>query len=405
MPCYADCQGGTWSGAPAVCKRQCGTYGAPRFLKSCSKIVLVDRFNVFSESWNRYIVFPAVPDILRDMMWRLEISTGTMYAFTNDPCRRTFASHMAIHPNRWDLILPYGGLQSVTALIRLDNAAATAGLTLHFQSDTFMYLFTISKATGLILYRNSVSTANIIAKNAALVNNITVGEFFSLTVTANNLFDFTAQLGNVSVFSARDATNSGPTWGSAGMYADGQVAFRNFSIGGSCDGGGACVAMSDGQACQYACKPGYKVVTATNGLVSCSSTGAFIGSMVCLSQPPDVPPQNFSVWERATEGTAIGAVHGTPANPEQQLDFSIVAAYPKQGNGTFSIGSCSGMILVLDNTYLDYRLFKNFTITVKTRPDGDENSARLTNMSKCTSIGMSNGQELIALLVLQLSTC
>lgn len=42
------CQGGTWSGAPAICRRQCGTYGGPSFLRSCVKFLLNDKFNVFS---------------------------------------------------------------------------------------------------------------------------------------------------------------------------------------------------------------------------------------------------------------------------------------------------------------------------------------------------------------------
>jgi len=42
------CQGGTWSGAPAICKRQCGTYGGPRFMRSCIKYLLNDPFAVFA---------------------------------------------------------------------------------------------------------------------------------------------------------------------------------------------------------------------------------------------------------------------------------------------------------------------------------------------------------------------
>jgi hypothetical protein len=124
---------------------------------------------------------------------------------------------------RWDLIIPYGGLQSVTVNLRLDTATATAGVALHFQSHTFTYMFALSMAEGLVLYRYTSATPVVVDRIPAVRNNITVGQWFSFTGSVTNLFTFSAALGNVTVYSGRDATGAGPTWGSAGMYADGEV--------------------------------------------------------------------------------------------------------------------------------------------------------------------------------------
>lgn len=330
------CQGGRWTGAPAVCKKQCGTFGRPNFIKSCVRVYLSDSFSVFSESWNRYLAWPYMPDVQRDLSWSLK--DGVMRAFTNDPCKQTLVSHMALHPNRWDLIIPYGGLQTVTARVRLDKDTSIAGLSVHFQSESYNYLFTISKTNGLILYRN---TNTEVARDSTIANRITVGEWFDFQVSVNGLWTFTANIGNTTVFTARDNTGAGPTWGAAGMFADGWASFMNFSIAGSCDGIGNCLAMSSGQQCSYECDLGYKTVSTSNGVVSCDDTG-LKGTMQCLTLPPDFPTLNFYLAEHTSEGILVGRVLATPANPRQQIDYSIVGAWPSVFNSSFEIGSCSG---------------------------------------------------------------
>lgn len=85
------------------------------------------------------------------------------------------------------------------------------------------------------------NTGTEIARDPALAALLPpVGVWFDFSVQVNNLWSFAASIGNTTVWSGTDPGASGPTWGSAGMYADGQVAFRNFSVTGSCDGGGNC---------------------------------------------------------------------------------------------------------------------------------------------------------------------
>lgn len=132
---------------------------------------------------------------------------------------------------------------------------------------------------------------------------------------------------------------------------------------------------------------------------------------MCLSQPPTFTNATYAVYESSPIGTAVGTVKATPANFEQQIDYAvrgpsararaaaitmcsparvasallsgsvdlvvqIVAQYPLEINGTFTIGSCSGMILVANPDYLVWRLYKNFTITVRARPDGESRLPR-----------------------------
>lgn len=187
-------------------------------------------------------------------MWNVETSTGTMYANTHDDCKRTYSTYLGLHPNRWDLIVPYGGLQQANVKLMLRSADAVAGISIHFQSDTYQYVVTISKNKGVSLYRNSITAGNLITTNPNGANNVTVGAWFDMSFSVTNLFTFTAVVSNFTVLQQRDTLAAGPTWGSVAFYADGPVAFRNFSITSSCDSGGACIALSDGQSCSYVCK-------------------------------------------------------------------------------------------------------------------------------------------------------
>lgn len=222
------CQGGRYSGAPVICKRSCLTFNRPNFIASCDRIYLRDSFAQYAESWNRYVVYPATADIIRDTMWSL--SNGIMRASTSNPCLDTAPAHLALHPNRWDLIIPLGGLQAVSARVMVNSSTAIAGLTAHFQSESSNYMVTLSKTQGLRFYRNT----NVeIARVPTAADRINVGEWFTLGIAVTNGYSFTLSVGNTSVWSGGDPTQAGPMWGSAGMWADGDVSFANFTISGA----------------------------------------------------------------------------------------------------------------------------------------------------------------------------
>lgn len=139
--------------------------------------------------------------------------------------------------------------------------------------------------------------------------------------------------------------------------------------------------MSEGQSCTYTCRDGYQPVTTTGGTVTCNAGGVMTGGMVCLTIPPTVLPQNFSVREKSPATTAVGQVVARASAPEQELDFTIMSVTPRIANETFSIGSCSGMILVRDPTLLVFRQRQNFTLNIRVRPDLAEASATRQNIT------------------------
>jgi hypothetical protein len=277
-------------------------------------------------------------------------------------------------------MIPFGGMQTTSANIRLDSNVSVAGLSVHLQSATSNYVCTLSKTGGVVLYRNGVSSSNIIASNASVAAKVIVSTFQSLTLTVSALYDFVVVFNNMTVITARDALGTGPQWGSSGMYASGTVTFRNFTISGACETGSC--SLTDGQSCKYECKSGYTTNTTTNGMATCDSNGLVTGGILCISLPPTMLPQNFTIPEQSPSGTVVGQVIAKPANMDQELDFTIDKYYPDAGNGTFAISACGGNLRVLDPTALDFYKHPVFILTVKARPDGDDRSAKYANMSE-----------------------
>jgi hypothetical protein len=87
------------------------------------------------------------------------------------------------------------------------------------------------------------------------------------------------------------------------------------------------------------------------------------------------------VREKSPATTAVGQVIARASSPEQELDYTIMSVRPAVANETFTIGSCSGMILVRDPTLLVYRAFRNFTLTIRVRPNLADASAAWQNIT------------------------
>ncbi len=88
------------------------------------------------------------------------------------------------------------------------------------------------------------------------------------------------------------------------------------------------------------------------------------------SSPPQIEPQNFSVDENAINESIVGSVSATDADSEV-LSFSIVT-----GNidSIFSIGSSIGIIIVQDNSLLDYGITASYSLVIQVT-DGRHTSA------------------------------
>jgi hypothetical protein len=93
---------------------------------------------------------------------------------------------------------------------------------------------------------------------------------------------------------------------------------------------------------------------------------------------PVVENQVFSLDENAPRGTVVGLVDAYDLDIGQILSFSIAGG---NDEGTFSIDSASGLVVVEDPAQLDYEMHTQLSFTVKVADDGDpvlESTANVT---------------------------
>lgn len=114
--------------------------------------------------------------------------------------------------------------------------------------------------------------------------------------------------------------------------------------------------MYDGSYCSYSCQPGFYYLGTSS--YTCGRTGRYVTNGGCRALSPVMAsPQQFTVKEFAPINTQIlppvSAVVQSLAVP---VTFAINSQGPEPYNNTFSIGLCSGFLIVQAPQNLDYSL-------------------------------------------------
>ena len=114
--------------------------------------------------------------------------------------------------------------------------------------------------------------------------------------------------------------------------------------------------------------PAGRFITATATDPS-GNTSEFSLNVVATSpnEAPVVNDQGFNVDENASNGTSVGTVAASDANPGDTLTYAITGG---TGQTAFAINSSTGEITVADSAQLDRETTTSFTLTVEVTDDG-----------------------------------
>lgn len=99
-----------------------------------------------------------------------------------------------------------------------------------------------------------------------------------------------------------------------------------------------------------------KIRVSDNGSPSLSSEGTITVNLIDGNDPPVVTSATFTLLEHSDEGTVVGTVAATDANPANPIfTYAIVGGDP---NGVFAIDAATGQITVANRDLLDYETAK-----------------------------------------------
>ncbi len=93
------------------------------------------------------------------------------------------------------------------------------------------------------------------------------------------------------------------------------------------------------------------------------------------NHPPVINDQHFSIDENSLDGTPVGTVAASDADPADTLTFTITAG---NTNNAFAINEESGEITVRNGSELDYETTPDYTLTVQVYDGTDTTTAHIT---------------------------
>ncbi len=108
--------------------------------------------------------------------------------------------------------------------------------------------------------------------------------------------------------------------------------------------------------------PVYQLTVQVTDLRGLTDTGIVTVNVTDVNEPPSVPAQSFTVFEKSAAGTAVGTVSVNDPDLGQGGTFAILA-----GNisNAFAINPSTGEITVNNSAAVDYNVIQSFTLTVR----------------------------------------
>ena len=94
-----------------------------------------------------------------------------------------------------------------------------------------------------------------------------------------------------------------------------------------------------------------------------------------LNTVPVVDDQGFAIDENSANGTAVGTVVASDADPGDVLSYSVTGG---SGQAAFALDSNTGEITVTDNAALDFEATPSFTLQVSVSDGQDNDTATIT---------------------------
>ena len=289
MASYCRCGPGTWSWAPVICKNQCPDFAPPTNVITCNKtVVSIDFTGAFDMRW--FIAFPQTPDSLRDQGWVQYASSGYLQSNAGMNCNTVPVTILGIHPYNWDVIIPVGQPAQASVYVSPFSATVSVAVIWRLQGATTYFSVRFSFATGVTMSRVINGDSQVLGTwyNASVLSRYVPGrDWIFLRGVHDGGINVQAFLDGANILNGTDYS-SVLNWGSVGLWSDGQARFSNLTLVSTCSGGGLqCNALAESQSCLYACRPGYFMVSATNGTISCPvGAAATQGGIYCFSKPP-----------------------------------------------------------------------------------------------------------------------
>ena len=380
-----------------MCRVGCGDSVAPLYSASCLRTIVSDSFSNAADSALLYVTFPLLPFPQQQQVWAISNSSLVARPESTDSCKRWTAAQsiFGFSPAYWSqYYLPWGSVGFSLVTATLDSAVSTAGLVVRLTDASNYYAATLSVGSGLQFIRVSGGQITVLARVATLPFNATgfqslngtgvlVGVPLAINVTFSTTFFFVSVNGIQLISGLSDS--AGPTGGSVGVLASGGPSrFNLLSVSSTCNIYKAAQYMSEGMRVSYTCLPGY--VPIGNSTWTCNSAGSYgSATLTCLSLPPtfSANSSSFAINERSPNGTLVGAVQATPANPMQVVSYALVKQVPFNASRgfAFSVTSCSGAIRVLDPFQLNYAATRTINLTISAMPDGQVAASAYTNVT------------------------
>ncbi|MGI9589878.1 MAG: cadherin repeat domain-containing protein, partial [Myxococcota bacterium] len=283
-----------------------------------------------------------------------------------------------------------GAGNSGTAVFDLTNSRTWLAATLALQpeaTDRLTYAITGGNADGAFAIDPDsgeirVADGSLLDHEATASRDLTIrvtdstGANASATVTVDVRDVNEAPSVSGGPFSVAENSPDGTIVGSVvGSDPDAGGTLRYVIVGG--DPGGVFtidpvsgeIRVADGSGLDFETAPRFDLqVEVTDG--GTPALAAVTTVTIDVSDGNDVPIVSggpFALVENSPDGTLVGSVTGSDADPGDSLRFAIVGGDP---NGAFAIDPVTGEIRVADGSQLDYDTTPGFDLQVEVRDDG-----------------------------------